>query len=506
MQQGMVKRVGNKTVDVQLSGSTMPTTMRVSGQISWDQLAPGTQVLVEIFGDEPIVLHTIATAPIYTSPQPNNYTRTINNALLSDGSVALVGNLPVAPGKTIDGVDVSELAWIAQTLNQATTIGRGGFTMFTHATSLVYPLVTGATTLTVGEPLFENNEHLILISPTGATEVYKVDGIATQHVDGKSWTYTIEKVSSGAMTWPAGSLVHGTTRQAYISVDSRSNSRHSPSLRFISFTKDDPVWEVDREHIVRLGRLTGIQGKDEESLGFAFGRLTTGDQYLLYDYLLRELVLKNADIIGLDQGNRQVVRIYAKGDEEHVAGDFIFGPLDGTSLRWSVENEQLCIYYQDTPILCFGVDDGDGHPVNQLATLISAGSRLGPKVSIGELDDEAIIVLRNRYDVPVFLVTSTEQDAIVHIGRPKPHPGWLEYENGVLQIDGAILARSYLVVGDEIVNLEEAFAVRLPEATRAGQVLMSADGSTFSACTPLIGEAGWLFDECTSTLLAADVR
>ena len=41
-------------------------------------------------------------------------------------------------------------------------------------------------------------------------------------------------------------------------------------------------------------------------------------------------------------------------------------------------------------------------------------------------------------------------------------------------------------------------------ASQIGQVIMSIDGSTISAQTPLIGEGGWLVDEINGVLLVVD--
>ncbi len=161
MNKGYIKRIGAETVDVQLSGSAAAlNNVKVSGQIDMSMLVVGGSVLVDVVNGQHVVLHTVSSdaRSLAMVSSPAIGTVVSNNALLADGSVPLTGNLPVTPGVTIDGYDISVLGQTIDNLQAADSVARTGHTVLTHASHLVATIGPDDSELLIRHGIFVDKE------------------------------------------------------------------------------------------------------------------------------------------------------------------------------------------------------------------------------------------------------------------------------------------------------------------------------------------------------------
>lgn len=467
IQKGIVKRVGSNRVDIQLIGSTATLkNVAVSSQVSWDLLVVNTQVLVDFINDQPVVLHTLGSLGeqrTYYAPQINNYNTVIENALLADGSVSLTGDLYVSPGVTIDGYDISVLGEGIDNLQAGDTWTRTGYTILTHGTNLVSALSATDTTIIVRAQIFVDNEIGGMSNTNGEVEFIRFTSGGTAMLDDKGsvcYSYTcdrrVETNPSGVYTgWAAGTLINGMGSDGWVTVDTRNGHPASPSIT-LGIWLSDPPDPNQKLRIVRIGSLANTVDYVDGDLGFAVGDLSTpsyaGQSYLSYSLKEESVTLSNSDIISLDRTGSQVFRVWATektfntDDGSRAPGSARFG-LSSDCLDWDAETNQLSIINNSQPIITFDSDGGF------ITGVLQVGSKTGPQISIGKGEgvdyNSAFIAARNTYNVPEFLVETGDnyESVHVHIGRPKPTAGYLEFEQGELKIDGTVWAREFRLLG-----------------------------------------------------------
>lgn len=441
MKTGVIKRVGSNKVDVQLTGSTaVLQDVPVSSQISWDLLEDDSRVFVDFVNEKPFVLHTLGAEPNYYSPQPKTYTTVIENALLSDGSVPLQGNLNVFPGVTIDGYDVSVLGQAISNLQAADTIARTGWTAFTHGTHLVTTITASATTVIVRDAIFELYERAALSNTNGEVEFISIDSTPTSTLDDDGsvcYQYTVTRrvatSPSGLNTgWAASTLINGLTKRGYIVIDNRHRySLTSPNMQGVVW-RDDPPTQT--ETVFRFGGLYGILGTTENDFGVAIGNLTTQNTYLLFNSAKEELKLKNSDIV-VDSDGVIVVNIRGKNIDDRLAGDYDFGSLASVHNSFYGDIATWGVYRNTSPI----IEITEEH--SYLRDLFTIGDQAGARIELGERNNESLIALRNRYGVIKFLTkTNTAGDVDFFVGNAEPESHRINFDgsSGHVDINGNI--------------------------------------------------------------------
>lgn len=368
------------------------------------------------------------------------------NWLAADGSVPLSGDLEVLAGVTVDGVDISELAVSVQQLVGANTTPRTGYTVEGHGTNLADPAPDWIGTIKVWDDIFTVDELVALSDTSGQIEYMRISSaaVASTNYGGLDCyeyevTRRIETDPAGiSVAFPAGTLVSGLTDHGFIAIDNRYGRDGSPSLQVTVFT-DSPATLDAAERIVQIGNLQGALGLDEEHFGAAFGRLTTGDRYLLYNAADNYLALHNSDLAVVNGAGETVFWVAGAGDGpgQAAAGYTVIGRL-ASRITISPDENRVSIWVNEREVIWFDATDG-----SRIAGLLSVGSPTGPQIQLGELDGEAVILGRNTADKVQFLVrTSATDDAIhFHLGNPKPEPGWLDYHDGTVTLDGVIRAR-----------------------------------------------------------------
>ena len=462
MNYGTIKRIGNGQVDIQVTGSAgIVRNARISAQVDWRTLTVGTRVLVGTVDGLPVVLHTITDLPTVYATEEQTYagsgvtggSTNIGNALLADGSVALTGDLPVAPGIKVDGYDISTLGQTIDNLQAADSVARTGYTVLTHASHIVESVSAADTQIKIRHDLFADKETLTVSNTNGEVENMKVIGEAVATVDNRGvicYLYTVtRRVSTspaGLVTgWAAATLVNGLTDKGYIAFDARENRSASPSMRFVLHTDIDAG---ATEHIVRAGSLNGILDYTDEDYGFAIGRLTTTDKFLAYSYIDNRFRIRNADIGGENETGTETFRIWGTNEGAYVPGDYRFGPAGGGHQEWTSERQRLSFFNGPDEVMYFSPTE------SRFKNMIWAGDNSGPQIGIGELNGEGTIIARNSLDVAQFIVrTRSNTDGVyVFAGNPKPQGNWIEVDNG-LTVDGTIKARAMEIIGQ--VNMSE---------------------------------------------------
>ena len=451
IKQAVIKRVGNGRVDVQPVGSAnVVKNVKVSEQISWDLLSVGTNVILDQLDQLPVVTHTIATTPKYYTPYASNYVGVINNALLADGTVALVGNLPVAPGVTVDGYDISLLGQAIVNLQSADTIARTGYTVLSHATHLVETIGPYDTTIMVRDALFADTEEIALSNTEGHIEYMVIDGTPTPTVDADgapAWNYDVFRRSYSdppgiEIGWAAATLINGLTQKGYIYMDGRGGSSKAPSINVVVI--DDPDTHA-KEHVAAIGNLSGLLDFDTNSYGIALGRLTTGDVYLSFNERNAQLRIANADIAGwagVGSEAQEYYRIYGLFEDGHMPGDVRFGRDGGRLELWN-ETHKLAMLNGDTEI--FTIDPSGA----RFQGMVWAGDIPGPQVGFGKDGSDAVIALRNEPGGPGFVATGSPSRIYVYTGNPPPLPNHWYYDSlaNVAGFDGSFTVRDMIVEG-----------------------------------------------------------
>lgn len=452
IKQAVVKRIGNGVVDVQPVGSANTVkNVRVSGQVSWDLLEVGVPVVLDELDQLPFVAYTIATKPLYYTPQPRTYAGVVNNALLSDGSVPLVGNLPVAPGVTIDGYDISLLGQAIINLQSADTIARTGYTLLSHATHLVATIGADDTTIMVRDALFIDTEEIALSNTEGHVEYMIIDGdpVGTVDDDGApAWNYTVFRRSytdppNIEIGWAAGTLINGLTTKGYIYMDGRGNSDTAPSINVVVIP--NPVTH-SKNQVAAIGNLSGLLEFPDDSYGVAFGRLTTGDIYFSFNNQTAEMRLANADIAGWSGTGseaQQYYRIYGLFEDDHMPGDVRFGADGGRLELWN-EQHKLALLSGDQEIMVVTPDGA------RFMAMVWAGDNPGPQAGIGKDGDDAVIALRNEIGGPGLVATAKPTGVYIYAGNPPPLPHHWSYDQVTnrFDFDGDFYVRDMTVLGE----------------------------------------------------------
>lgn len=444
MQRGIIRRVGDKRVDVQLQGSTSTlSNVPVSAQVSWELLKPGAWVLVDIVNSQPLVLHTLSDTPLFYAPQEQTYTAVLEGALLADGSVPLTGDLPVTPGATVDGYDISVLGQAIDNLQAADGVSRTGFTVLTHASHLVENAGENDTQLLIRHAYFADGEQLLLSNPDGEIEFMRVVGQPEATVDNDGalcYRYTVVRRiatnPAGIRTgWAAATVVNGLTMKGYIAFDARHNRPTTPAMRFVLFT--DPV-AGETEQIVRMGALANILGYTDADYGFAVGKLTTGNRYIAYSYADDLLSLRGADISVADEGGAEVFRVWATHDGEHAPGDARLGRATGGHIE--TFGDQVWFFAGSDPVMFLSPAG------TRFRNMVWSGTQPGPQIGIGEQDGEAHIVARNAAGLEQFHVRTGDDKVHVHIGNPPPYEHWMQFDE-MLTVDGTFRVRDGIILG-----------------------------------------------------------
>lgn len=450
--QGVIRRVGNGVVDVQPVGSAnVLQNVKVSGQISWDLLAVNTPVLLDELNQLPIVTHTIAVGPKYYTPYDQSYVGVINNALLADGTVPLVGNLPVAPGITVDGYDISLLGQAIINLQSADTIARTGYTLLSHATHLVATIGADDTTIMVRDALFIDTEEIALSNTEGHVEYMIIDGdpVGTVDDDGApAWNYTVFRRSytdppNIEIGWAAGTLINGLTTKGYIHMDGRGNSTKAPSINVTVIPNPDTH---TKNQVAAIGNLSGLLDFADDSYGVAFGRLTTGDIYFSFNNQSAEMRLANADIAGwagTGSEAQQYYRIYGLFEDDHIPGDVRFGADGGRLELWN-ETHKIAMLNGDEEIFTI---DPEGA---RFMGLVRAGDQPGPEVIIGKDGSDALIALRSDIGGPGLVATANATNGLyLYMGNPPPLANHFYYDQALNRagFDGSFTVRDMIVEG-----------------------------------------------------------
>lgn len=401
----------------------------------------------------------------------------VGNWLAADGSVPLSGDLDVLTGVTVDGVDISELAVSVEALVGANTITRTGYTVMGHGTNLADPAPDWIGYVKVWEAVFALNELVALSDTLGQIEYMRITSAATATTNYAgldcyqySVTRRIETNPAGLnISFPAGTMVYGLTDRGYIAFDNRYGRPQSPSMRVILFN-DSPATLDAAERIVQIGNLRGTLGLDEDQFGAAFGRLTTGDRYVVYNAAQNLLRMRNADLEILNAEGERVfwVNGASEADENGATGYTAIG-RQASQITIDPEENRVSIWVNGREVIWFDAIDG-----SRIAGLLGIGSPTGPQVQLGELDGEAVIQARNLDDKVQFLVrTNTPANSVhVHMGNPKPEPGWWEFDNGVATHDGIIRARGGQILGRlDFGSTGEVVVLDPDDARRYGHIL-----------------------------------
>lgn len=366
------------------------------------------------------------------------------NWLAADGSVELTGNLPVAAGVTVDGVDISELALDVQRLSGANTISTTGYTVMGHGTSLADQIPDWIDYIKVWADIFALDELVLLCTQAGQYEVMRVVSAATLTTNYAGSTCYQYSVSRRIETNPAGlnlaftvgTLVSGLTDQGFIAFDNRYGRQRTPSMRVTMFT-DTPATMEAAECIVQVGNLRGVLGMGVDQFGAAFGRLTGGDRYLVYNGATNVLLLHNSNIEVQDMAGDRVFYVDGAGTE-NAPGYTSIGPR-ASQITADPGANRVSIRVNDQEVIWFDATDG-----SRIAGQLGIGSPTGPQIQLGQINGEATIQARNTADKVQFLLrTDSTANAIhMHLGNPKPEPGWWEFDNGIATHDGTIRARA----------------------------------------------------------------
>jgi hypothetical protein len=359
-----------------------------------------------------------------------------------------MGDLFVAPGVTIDGYDISVLGQAISNLQAADTIARTGWTAFTHSTHLVSTIDANATEILVRDSIFTPNEQLALSNTNGEIEFMRVIGEAVQTLDNDGricYQYTVTRRISTSPSglnigWAAATLVNGMTEKGYITIDNRhANSTNSPNITGALWL-DNTLTAVER--IFRLGDLKGVLDITSNDFGFAVGSLDTRSSYMLFNGSRNSFLLRNAGIDIFDADNEQVVKIYGANEDDRLAGDYDFGKVVRNSFYG--EPAKWGLYRNDSPIM----EITDNHSF--LRDLFIIGDPVGARITLGEIDDSAVIALRNKFGAIKALFSTDENgDVFAHIGNAPPEANSVSYDGttGLLNIDGHVTMRSASVVG-----------------------------------------------------------
>jgi hypothetical protein len=421
----------------------------LSGQIDRSTLAVGQSVLVDIVNGSHVALHTLSQS---TSQSTNGTSMriespsstVINNALLADGSVPLTGNLPVTPGVTIDGYDISVLGQTIDNLQAADSVARTGHTVLTHASHLVTTLGPDDSQVLIRHGIFRDKETLMVSNTMGEVETMRVVGNPVATVDDRGalcYRYTVTRRTGmnppGIVTgWAAATLVNGLTHKGFISVDARENSVAAPNLRFVMHTDIDAG---TTEQIFRMGNLYGILGNNETDFGFATGRLNTGDRYFAYNYARNRLALRGADIAVSDDAGVEVFRVWGVAEDDHQTGDARLGHPAGGNIQ--TVGSDVNFYAGGQRVLSltpFGT---------RFRGMIWSGDQPGPGVGIGKDDDQGLIAARNAAGVGQFVVRTGDINVHIHMGNPIELGGYAQFADGNFTTDGIIRARAFELLG-----------------------------------------------------------
>jgi hypothetical protein len=453
MNKGYIKRLGSETVDVQLAGSvTSLTNIKVSGQVDFSSLSVGTAVLVDVVNGQHVVLHSLLgefRSPATAVAASSTGGVVTNNPLLADGSVPLTGNLPVTPGVTIDGYDISVLGQSIDNLQAADSVARTGHTVLTHASHLVATIGPNDTSVLIRHSIFSDKETLVVSNTMGEVEFMKVSGSPVAAVDNQGalcFLYTVTRrvatsPSGLVIGWAAATLVNGLTQKGWISVDARENSNASPNLRFVMHTDIDAG---TTEQVMRLGNLTGILGNGNTDFGFATGQLTTGNRYLSYNYTRDLLTLRGADIAMQDDTGREVFRVWGRAEDGRDPGDHTMGWLGSVNTSLHTATNTWGVYRGTTPII--EVDDEHSF----IRSPLTVGNPIGARINLGEIDGMATIAMRNRYGVAKLVARTDDNGGVyVHVGNPPPQDNSLSFNDttGELLVNGRVVMQSANVIG-----------------------------------------------------------
>ncbi len=454
MNKGIVRKVGDQRVDVQLIGSaTTLMGVPVSTEVDLSTLNVGTQVLVDLVNGRHVVLATLITSArssaLVTESARAPSGGIINNALLADGSVALTGNLPVTPGVTIDGYDISVLGQAISNLQAADTVARTGHTVLTHASHLVGTIGPDDDQVLIRDAIFADKETLVVSDNEGNVEFMRVIGAPQPAVDDRGapcWRYTVTRRTQTSpagivVGWAAATLVNGLTHKGFISVDARNNSLASPNLRFVMHTDIDAG---ATEQIVRLGNVRGILGNGDDDYGFAVGRLNTGDRYFAYNYNRNLLALRGADIEVSDPAGVPVFRVWAVAENDHDAGDTRLGKASGGHIETS--GNEVGFFAGSQRIMHISPNGA------RFRGMIWSGDQPGPGVGIGRDDDQGLIAARNAAGLGQFVVRTGDENVHIHMGNPVALGGYAQFANGEFTTDGIIRARAFELLGGGTIN------------------------------------------------------
>lgn len=361
-------------------------------------------------------------------------------------------------------------------LQAADTIARTGWTVFTHSTHLTAALTATGTLITVADDIFAVGEQAAVSNTAGQIEFMRVTGAATVVScpgGGVCYRYPVTRrvltSPAGLVTgWAVSTLINGLTEIGYISIDNRhANSTAAPNMTAAYWTDSPPT---SQERVFRLGNLNGVAGVTTDEFGMAFGDLSNNDTYVMYSATREELLLRNTNIVVADSDGKDRVRIFGKDENERLAGDYDFGPLEGVHNTFDGTNERWGVYRGASPIIEITPEH------SYLRDLFTIGDAMGARIDLGEVNNRATFALRNEAGVAKAVLRNTETGGVhAYIGNPPPQANSVSYddETGVLIMDGTVIMESAVVKGTLIFESDGQFVITDPDDPQRRGVITS---------------------------------
>lgn len=142
---------------------------------------------------------------------------------------------------------------------------------------------------------------------------------------------------------------------------------------------------------------------------------------------------------GYDQYDRRSLAIYAANCDGYYAGDVLLGPEEGSRISVLPNDSTITISRNGAVSLEFAPDG------NFIREALTIGNPVGARIDIGEIEDKATLVMRDKHGVAKLVARTDDTDNIyVHIGNPPPEDNslWFDSTDGVLNVNGSVTMQS----------------------------------------------------------------
>ena len=147
---------------------------------------------------------------------------------------------------------------------------------------------------------------------------------------------------------------------------------------------------------------------------------------------------------GYDQYDRQSLAIYAANCDGYYAGDVFLGPEEMSRISVLPTEGVIRVVNEGRTSLEFSPDG------NFIRDPLTIGNPVGARINIGEIEDKATLVVRDKNGVAKLVArTGDNDDVYLHVGNPPPEDNsmWFDSADGRLNVNGHVTMQSMDVRG-----------------------------------------------------------